>query len=105
MTRSELQARIDQLKQEIQKEEQIKRGAESMQAAWMGAKGSSDAYLKSKENVDVCVKIIKEKSAELERLTLLLQAAEVRRFSRGQYERRSSGQTILTPTVFFFFLT
>ncbi|KAF9302164.1 Serine/threonine-protein kinase MRCK gamma [Mortierella antarctica] len=81
LTRSELQARIDQLKQEIQKEEQIKRGAESMQAAWMGTKGSSDAYLKSKENVDVCVKIIKEKSAELERLTLLLQAAEQRQES------------------------
>jgi len=73
MTRSELQARIDQLKQEIQKEEQIKRGAESMQAAWMGTKGSSDAYLKSKENVDVCIKIIKEKSTELERLNGLLQ--------------------------------
>ncbi|KAG0357385.1 Serine/threonine-protein kinase MRCK gamma [Podila minutissima] len=78
---SNFSARIDQLKQEIQKEEQIKRGAESMQAAWMGAKGSSDAYLKSKENVDVCVKIIKEKSAELERLTLLLQAAEQRQES------------------------
>ncbi|KAF9318271.1 hypothetical protein BG003_011581 [Podila horticola] len=81
MTRSELQARIDQLKQEIQKEEQIKRGAESMQAAWMGTKGSSDAYLKSKENVDVCVKIIKEKSAELERLTLSLQTADQRQES------------------------
>jgi hypothetical protein len=74
MTRSELQARIDQLKQEIQKEEQIKRGAESMQAAWMGTKGSSDAYVKSKENVDVCIRIIKEKSTELERLNGLLQA-------------------------------
>ncbi|KAG0092560.1 Serine/threonine-protein kinase MRCK gamma [Podila epicladia] len=73
--------RIDQLKQEIQKEEQIKRGAESMQAAWMGSKGSSDAYVKSKENVDVCVKIIKEKSAELERLSLLLVAAEQRQES------------------------
>ncbi|KAG0014157.1 hypothetical protein BGZ82_001881 [Podila clonocystis] len=73
--------RVDQLKQEIQKEEQIKRGAESMQAAWMGTKGSSDAYLKSKENVDVCVKIIKEKSAELERLTLLLQTADQRQES------------------------
>ncbi|KAG0085411.1 Serine/threonine-protein kinase MRCK gamma [Podila epicladia] len=81
LTRSDLQARIDQLKQEIQKEEQIKRGAESMQAAWMGSKGSSDAYVKSKENVDVCVKIIKEKSAELERLSLLLVAAEQRQES------------------------
>ncbi|KAI9241633.1 MAG: hypothetical protein BYD32DRAFT_405578 [Podila humilis] len=81
MTRSELLSKIDQLKQEIQKEEQIKRGAESMQAAWMGTKGSSDAYLKSKENVDVCVKNIKEKSTELERLNGLLQADVLRQES------------------------
>ncbi|KAF9424647.1 Serine/threonine-protein kinase MRCK alpha, partial [Podila epigama] len=81
LTRNEIQAKIDQLKQDIQKEEQIKRGAESMQAAWMGSKGSSDAYLKSKENVDVCVKIIKEKTAEVERLTQQLQSGDLRQES------------------------
>ncbi|KAF9182502.1 Serine/threonine-protein kinase MRCK alpha [Haplosporangium sp. Z 11] len=75
---SEVQGKIDALKVEIQKEEQIKRGAESMQTAWMGTKGTSDEYLKSKENVEVCVKLIKEKTAEVERLTLLLQAPEVK---------------------------
>ncbi|KAK3823587.1 MAG: hypothetical protein J3Q66DRAFT_145336 [Benniella sp.] len=74
-SRSEIQTKIDVLKAEIQKEEQIKRGAESMQAAWMGSKGTSDAYLKSKENVDVCIKLIKEKNAEMERLTALLSTA------------------------------
>lgn len=78
LSRSEIQAKIDALKTEIQKEEQIKRGAESMQAAWMGSKGTSDAYLKSKENVDVCIKLIKEKNAELERLTTLLNTAEIK---------------------------
>ncbi|KAF9349541.1 Serine/threonine-protein kinase MRCK gamma [Mortierella sp. AD094] len=78
LNRSEIQAKIDSLKAEIQKEEQIKRGAESMQTAWMGSKGTSDAYLKSKENVDVCIKLIKEKTAEVERLTSLLNASEVK---------------------------
>ena len=78
MNRSELQAKIDNLKAEIQKEEQIKRGAESMQAAWMGSKGNSDTYLKSKENVDACIKNIREKTAEVERLSAaLLIAPEV----------------------------
>ncbi|KAG0289945.1 Serine/threonine-protein kinase MRCK alpha, partial [Linnemannia gamsii] len=77
MTRAEIQTKIDTLKAEIVKEEQIKRGAESMQVAWMGNKGTSDAYVKSKENVDVCTKLIKEKSAEVERLTQLLLAPEV----------------------------
>lgn len=77
LSRPEIQAKIDALKAEIQKEEQIKRGAESMQAAWMGSKGTSDAYLKSKENVDVCIKLIKEKTADVERLTALLSTAEV----------------------------
>ncbi|KAF9116127.1 Serine/threonine-protein kinase MRCK alpha [Mortierella sp. AM989] len=78
LNRTEIQAKIDALKAEIQKEEQIKRGAESMQAAWMGSKGTSDAYLKSKENVDVCIKLIKEKTGEVERLTALLNAPEAR---------------------------
>ncbi|KAK3836780.1 MAG: hypothetical protein J3R72DRAFT_200372 [Linnemannia gamsii] len=77
MTRAEIQSKIDSLKAEIIKEEQIKRGAESMQVAWMGNKGTSDAYIKSKENVEVCIKLIKEKSAEVERLTQLLLAPEV----------------------------
>ncbi|ORZ28801.1 hypothetical protein BCR41DRAFT_316294 [Lobosporangium transversale] len=77
LNRAELQAKVDTLKAEIAKEEQIKRGAESMQAAWMGTKGTSDAYLKSKENVDLCIKIIKEKTAEVERLSALLNAPEV----------------------------
>lgn len=77
MTKAEIQTKIDTLKAEIVKEEQIKRGAESMQAAWMGSKGTSDEYVKSKENVDVCTKLIKEKSAEVERLTQLLFAPEV----------------------------
>ncbi|KAG0203066.1 Serine/threonine-protein kinase MRCK alpha [Mortierella sp. NVP41] len=77
-TKAEIQARIETLKAEIVKEEQIKRGAESMQAAWMGSKGTSDAYVKSKENVDVCVKLIKEKSAELERLAQLLVGPETK---------------------------
>ncbi|KAG0333491.1 Serine/threonine-protein kinase MRCK alpha [Podila humilis] len=82
LTRLELQARIEQLKQEIVKEEQIKRGAESMQAAWMGSKGTtSDAFSKSKENVDVCTKLIKEKTAEVERLGQLLQNTDVRQES------------------------
>ncbi|KAF9970162.1 hypothetical protein BGZ65_011347, partial [Modicella reniformis] len=75
---SEIQAKIDTLKAEILKEEQIKRGAESMQAAWMGSKGTSDAYLKSKENVDVCIKIIKEKTMEVERLTSFLSTSETK---------------------------
>ncbi|KAF9175522.1 Serine/threonine-protein kinase MRCK alpha [Mortierella sp. AD010] len=78
LSRSEIQAKIDSLKAEIQKEEQIKRGAESMQATWMGSKGTSDAYLKSKENVDVSIKLIKEKTAEVERLTTLLNTPEVK---------------------------
>ncbi|KAG9062587.1 Serine/threonine-protein kinase MRCK alpha [Linnemannia hyalina] len=78
MTRAEIQTKIDTLKAEIVKEEQIKRGAESMQAAWMGSNGTSDAYVKSKENVDVCTKLIKEKSAEAERLTQLLFASETK---------------------------
>ncbi|KAF8939182.1 Serine/threonine-protein kinase MRCK gamma [Dissophora ornata] len=78
MSRSELQARIDVLKAEILKEEQIKRGAESMQVAWMGTKGTSDEYVKSKENVDVCIKLIKEKTAEVERLTSLLSIPETK---------------------------
>ena len=77
MSRSEVQARIDALKAEILKEEQIKRGAESMQVAWMGTKGTSDAYVKSKENVDVCIKLIKEKTAEVERLTSFLSIPHV----------------------------
>lgn len=77
MTKVEIQTKIDTLKAEIIKEEQIKRGAESMQVAWMGSKGTSDAYVKSKENVEVCTKLIKEKSAEVERLTQLLFAPEV----------------------------
>ncbi|KAG0056024.1 Serine/threonine-protein kinase MRCK alpha [Gryganskiella cystojenkinii] len=72
MNRSEIQAKIDNLKAEIQKEEQIKRGAESMQAAWMGSKGNSDTYLKSKENVDACIKNIREKTAEVEKLSAAL---------------------------------
>ncbi|KAF9134137.1 Serine/threonine-protein kinase MRCK alpha [Mortierella sp. 14UC] len=78
LTRVEIQSKIDSLKAEIAKEEQIKRGAESMQAAWMGSKGTSDAYVKSRENVDVCVKLIKEKSAEVERLTQLLMVPETK---------------------------
>ncbi|KAG0356305.1 hypothetical protein BC939DRAFT_1008 [Gamsiella multidivaricata] len=78
LSRSEIQNKIDVLKAEIQKEEQIKRGAESMQAAWMSSKGTSDAYLKSRENVDICIKLIKEKTAEMERLTSLLNTAEVK---------------------------
>ncbi|KAG0295129.1 Serine/threonine-protein kinase MRCK alpha [Dissophora globulifera] len=78
LSRVEIQAKIETLKAEIQKEEQIKRGAESMQAAWMGAKGTSDAYLKSKENVDVCIKLIKEKTMEVERLSSLLNNPEIK---------------------------
>ncbi|KAG0201327.1 Serine/threonine-protein kinase MRCK alpha [Mortierella sp. GBA30] len=74
----EIQARINALNAEIAKEEQIKRGAESMQAAWLGTKSTSDAYLKSKENVEVCVKLIKEKAAQVDRLTALLDAPEAR---------------------------
>ena len=48
-----------------------------MQAAWMGSKGSNEGYLKSKENVDACVKNIREKTFEMERLTSLLAAPEV----------------------------
>lgn len=77
LSRSELQTRIDGLKAEIQKEEQIKRGAESMQAAWMSSKGSNEGYLKSKENIEACVKNIREKTFEMERLTSLLAAPEV----------------------------
>ncbi|KAF9436878.1 Serine/threonine-protein kinase MRCK alpha [Entomortierella beljakovae] len=78
LSRPEIQAKIDTLKLEIQKEEQIKRGAESMQTAWIGSKGTSDAYLKSKENVEVCIKLIKEKTAEVERLTALLNSQELK---------------------------
>ncbi|KAF9925197.1 Serine/threonine-protein kinase MRCK alpha [Linnemannia zychae] len=78
LSKSEIQTKIDILKAEIVREEQIKRGAESMQAAWMGNKGTSDAYLKSKENVDVCTKLIREKSAEVERLTQLLNVSETK---------------------------
>ncbi|KAI1302835.1 Serine/threonine-protein kinase MRCK alpha [Mortierella claussenii] len=76
MNRAELQAKIDVLKAEIVKEEQIKRGAESMQATWMGTNGTNDAYLKSKENVEVSISLIKDKTAEVERLTLLLNTSE-----------------------------
>ncbi|KAF9209748.1 Serine/threonine-protein kinase MRCK gamma [Haplosporangium sp. Z 27] len=78
LSRLEIQAKIDALKAEIQKEEQIKRGAESIQAAWMGSKGISDAYLKSKENVDDSIKLIKEKTAEVERLTAQLNTPDVK---------------------------
>ncbi|KAG9326931.1 hypothetical protein KVV02_001881 [Mortierella alpina] len=78
MSHADIQARINTLKAEIAKEEQIKRGAESMQAAWMGARGTSDAYLKSKENVDVCIKLIKDKTLEVDRLTAMLAVPETR---------------------------
>ncbi|KAG0257777.1 Serine/threonine-protein kinase MRCK alpha [Mortierella polycephala] len=92
MSHSEVQGKIDALKVEIQKEEQIKRGAESMQTAWMGTKGTSDAYLKSKENVEVCVKLIKEKAAEVERLTLLLQTPEAKTESPQDVSTIERGQ-------------
>ncbi|KAF9956115.1 Serine/threonine-protein kinase MRCK alpha [Mortierella alpina] len=78
MSHADIQARISTLKAEITKEEQIKRGAESMQAAWMGARGTSDAYLKSKENVDMCVKLIRDKTLEVDRLTAMLTVPETR---------------------------
>ncbi|KAF9581611.1 Rho-associated protein kinase 2 [Lunasporangiospora selenospora] len=71
-SRSELMARIETLKLEIQKEGQIKRGAESIQAAWIGAKGSNDTYLKSKESVDACIKNIKDMETEVGRLSVIL---------------------------------
>ncbi|KAK3807158.1 MAG: hypothetical protein JOS17DRAFT_574812 [Linnemannia elongata] len=100
MTKVEIQTKIDTLKAEIIKEEQIKRGAESMQVAWMGSKGTSDAYVKSKENVEVCTKLIKEKSAEVERLTQLLFAPETKAESSHDLfstERSLKGSKSLSP--------
>ncbi|KAF9970210.1 Serine/threonine-protein kinase MRCK gamma [Actinomortierella ambigua] len=73
---NDIQARIDFLRSEIQKEEQIKRGAESIQSAWMSRDRKSDHYIKAKENVDACNKIIREKSAEIETLLAQLDSAE-----------------------------
>ncbi|KAG0221893.1 Serine/threonine-protein kinase MRCK gamma [Actinomortierella wolfii] len=73
---NDIQGRIDYLRAEIQREEQIKRGAESIQSAWMSRDRKSDHYIKAKENVDACNKIIREKTAEIDMLLAQLESIE-----------------------------